>query len=130
MARVLLAHNYHLPLDSREAKAGKPYPPLGPLVSAAAAEAAGHDLAVYDPMFTPTVDTFAEALDGHRPEQVAIVPDPHAVAQKMCLTVMRDAAFTMIRLAKARGARVLVSDRKSTRLNSSHSSVSRMPSSA
>jgi anaerobic magnesium-protoporphyrin IX monomethyl ester cyclase len=108
MARVLFAHNYHLPLDVREAKAGKPYPPLGTLVSAAAAEAAGHDLAVYDPMFTRDVETFAAALDGHRPEQVAILADPHAVAQKMCLTVMRDAAFTMIRLAKERGAQVLV----------------------
>jgi anaerobic magnesium-protoporphyrin IX monomethyl ester cyclase len=109
MARVLLASNYHLPLDPREARVGKPYPPLGTLVSAAAAEAAGVDLAVYDPMFTPTVETFAQALDGHAPEQVAIVADPHAVAQKMCLTVMREAAFTMIALAKARGARVLVS---------------------
>ncbi|MDP2317326.1 MAG: radical SAM protein [Pseudomonadota bacterium] len=108
MARVLLAHNYHLPLDPREAKAGKPYPPLGTLVSAAMAEAAGHDLAVYDPMFTPRVETFADALDGHRPARVAILADPHAVAQKMCLTSMREAAFTMIRYAKARGIGVLV----------------------
>ncbi|MES2638301.1 MAG: radical SAM protein [Myxococcota bacterium] len=108
MATVLLAHNYHLPLDPREARAGKPYPPLGTLVSAAMAERAGHDVAVYDPMFTPTVETFAAALDGHRPTRVAILADPHAVAQKMCLTSMRDAAFTMIRLAKERGATVLV----------------------
>ncbi len=108
MARILFAHNYHLPLDAREAKAGKPYPPLGTLVSAAKAEAAGHDLAVYDPMFASRVETFGDALDGHRPEKVAILADPHAVAQKMCLTSMRDAAFAMIRLAKARGASVLV----------------------
>lgn len=109
MADLLLAHNYHLPLDTREARAGKPYPPLGLLVSAAALEAAGHEIAVYDPMFTRDVTTFGAALDGHRPSRVAIVADPHAVAQKMCLTVMRDAAFTMIRQAKARGAQVLVS---------------------
>ncbi len=108
MSKVLLAHNYHLPLDAREAKVGKPYPPLGTLVSAAMAEAAGHDLAVYDPMFATGVDPFADALDGHRPKKVAIVADPHAVAQKMCLTTMREAAFTMIHLAKMRGASVLV----------------------
>lgn len=108
MASVLFAHNYHLPLDPREAKAGKPYPPLGTLVSAAAAERAGHDVAVYDPMFEHRVDTFAAALDGHRPTKVAVLADPHAVAQKMCLTTMREAAFTMIRLAKKRGAAVLV----------------------
>lgn len=108
MSNVLFAHNYHLPLDPREAKAGKPYPPLGTLVSAAAAEAGGHDVAVYDPMFAHRVDTFAAALDGHRPEKVALLADPHAIAQKMCLTVMRDAAVTMIGLARQRGATVLV----------------------
>jgi len=108
VADVLFAHNYHLPLDPREAKAGKPYPPLGTLVSAAAAEAAGHDVAVYDPMFEHRVDAFAAALDGHRPKKVALLADPHAVAQKMCLTRMREAAFEMIALARARGAAVLV----------------------
>ncbi|MFZ5478894.1 MAG: B12-binding domain-containing radical SAM protein [Myxococcota bacterium] len=108
MARVLVAHNFHLPLDPNESAAGKPYPPLGTLVSAAAAEAAGVDLAVYDPTFTHDVDTFAAALDGHRPEKVALLADPHAVPQKMCTLGMREAALRMIRLAKERGAEVLV----------------------
>lgn len=108
MARLLVAHNYHLPLDPWEHATGKPYPPLGTLVSAAAARAAGHDVAVYDPMFTRDVGTFAEALAGHRPAKVALLADPHAVAQKMCLTSMREAGFTMIRLAKQAGAEVLV----------------------
>ena len=107
MARVLIAHNYHLPLDPREAAAGKPYPPLGTLVSAAMAEEAGHDVAVYDPMFTSDVGTFAAALDGHHPEKVALLADPHAIAQKMCTTRMRDAAIQMIRLAADRAIPVL-----------------------
>ncbi len=108
MAAILIAHNYHLPLDPRENAAQKPYPPLGTLVSAAAARAAGHDVAVYDPMFCRDVNTFEEALRGHRPHKVAILADPHAIAQKMCTVTMREAAFTMIRAARAGGAEVLV----------------------
>lgn len=77
-------------------------------MSVAAARAAGHEVVVYDPTFTHEVDTFAEALAGHRPDRVAILADPHAVPQKMCLTVTRDATMRMIGLARAAGARVLV----------------------
>lgn len=105
---ILLAHPYHQPLDPREHAVGKPYPPLGTLISAAAAREAGAEVVVYDPTFTREVDTFAAAMDGHRPDRVAIVADPHSVPQKMCLTVMREAAVRMIGVARARGARVLV----------------------
>jgi anaerobic magnesium-protoporphyrin IX monomethyl ester cyclase len=108
MARILLAHNYHLALDPKERPLGKPYPPLGTLVSAAAAEAAGFDVAVYDPTFTPDVETFAAALDGHRPEKVALIADPHAVPQKMCTLELRAACLRMITLARERGAQTLV----------------------
>lgn len=109
MARLLVASNFHLALDPAEAKLGRPYPPLGTLVTLAAARARGLDVALYDPTFTPSVDTFADALRGHRPERVAIVPDPHAVPQKMCTEGQREAARRMIRMAHEAGARVCVS---------------------
>lgn len=108
MAAILVAHGYHLPLDPRENAAQKPYPPLGTLVSAAAARDLGHDVALYDPMFCRDVATFDEALRGHKPRQVAILADPHAIAQKMCTVTMREAAMTMVRAAKAHGAAVMV----------------------
>ena len=109
MAELLLAHNYHLPLDPHEAALGRPYPPLGTLVTAAELENRGVDFAMYDATFTPTVATFAEALRGHRPRRVALVADPHAVPQKMCTLRMRQAAVEMLGLAKGAGATVLVS---------------------
>jgi anaerobic magnesium-protoporphyrin IX monomethyl ester cyclase len=109
MAELLLAHNYHLPLDPHEAALGRPYPPLGTLVTATELEGRGVGLAVYDPTFTATVATFDDALRGHRPRRVALVADPHAVPQKMCTLRMREAAYEMIGLAKRAGARVLVS---------------------
>ncbi len=91
-----------------EARAQKPYPPLGTLVTAAELRARGHEAVVYDPMFCRDVDTFGEALRGWRPSQVAIVADPHSVPVKMCLTSMREAAQRMVTLAREAGAEVLV----------------------
>lgn len=108
MARVLVAHTWHQRLDPAEQALSRPYPPLGPLVSLAELRAAGVDAAFYDPTFAVDVDAFADSLDGHRPERVAILADPHSVPQKMCLTTVRDAALRMVRLAQARGAEVLV----------------------
>lgn len=108
MARFLLAHSWHQALDPAERALDKPYPPVGVLASLAEARAAGHALAFYDPTFAPEVDAFALALDGHRPERVAILADPHAVPQKMCLASVREAALRMVALARARGAEVFV----------------------
>lgn len=105
---LLLASPYHLPLDPQEVAAGKPYPPLGTLVSAAELRRAGHDVAFYDATFNHDPATFAAALDGHRPTRVALVSDPHAVPVKMCTTAQRNAALTMIGLATSRNANVLV----------------------
>ncbi|GDX80057.1 Mg-protoporphyrin IX monomethyl ester oxidative cyclase [Deltaproteobacteria bacterium] len=105
---LLLASPYHLPLDPQEVAAGKPYPPLGTLVSAAELRAQGHEVAFYDATFNHDPTTFAGALDGHRPAKVAIVSDPHAVPVKMCTIAQRTAALTMIESAKSRGAEVLI----------------------
>lgn len=108
MSAFLLAHTYHLPLDPAEARLGRPYPPLGTLVSHAALEADGVDVALYDPTFSATVADFELALRGHQPRRVAIVPDPHAIPQKMCTRQLREAALAMVRLARAAGAEVCV----------------------
>ncbi|MSQ03516.1 MAG: B12-binding domain-containing radical SAM protein [Myxococcales bacterium] len=105
---MLLASPYHLSLDPAEAAAGKPFPPLGPLVSAAELRARGHAVAFYDATLLSPVDTFREALRGHRPTRVAIVSDPHSVPVKMCTLGQREAAISMVRLARDAGASVLV----------------------
>jgi len=108
MAELLVAHAFHLALDPNERALGKPYPPLGTLVSAAQARAAGHELAVYDPTFSPDAGFFEAALAGHRPRRVALLADPHAIPQKMCTLANREAAVAMVRAAKGAGAEVLV----------------------
>ncbi len=105
---LLLASPYHLALDPMEVEAGKPYPPLGPLVSAAELLALGHDVRLYDATFARDMEPFQLALAGHRPTRVALVADPHAVAVKMCTTAQREATCAMVAAAKAAGAAVLV----------------------
>lgn len=105
---ILLASPYHGPLDAAEWATGRPYPPLGTMVSAAALRERGLDVALYDPGAQGDVEAFGAALDGHRPRQVAIVADPHSVPVKMCTRAQRSAALRMVALAKARGAEVLV----------------------
>ena len=111
MARVLIASNDQLALNPHEAAVAKPYPPLSALVLAAQLREAGHAVALHDPMFEPAgrgEAALAEAIDAHRPEIVVIAADDHAVHQKMCLGVLREAALAMVRVAKARGAVVVV----------------------
>lgn len=110
MAYVLVASNYHLAHDPREEALGRPYPPLGALVIAASLRAAGHEVAVYDPMFLPSEAAFGPALaaaHGGRTSHVIIAADDHSVQQKMCLGRVREAGLAMVREAHARGLGVL-----------------------
>ncbi len=111
MARILVASNDQLALNPHEAAVGKPYPPLGALVIAANLRRAGHTVALHDPMFEPSgrgETALVAALDAHGAEIVVLAADDHAVHQKMCLGVLREAALAMVRAAKGRGAKVVV----------------------
>lgn len=108
MARVLVTHNYHLALDPHAIAEGKPYPPLGTAVIAAALRRAGHDVVFHDATFVEDPTTFAAVVAAARPDRVAIIADPHAVPQKMCLAAQRRAAFDMVAAARSHGAAVLV----------------------
>lgn len=105
---MLIASPYRMALDAAEVAAGRPYPPLGTLVSAAEARARGVQVALFDATLEPDARAFALALAGHRPARVAIVSDPHSIPVKMCTTVQRAAALEMVATARESGAEVLV----------------------
>ncbi len=105
---MLVASPYHLAQDPAEAALGKPYPPLGPLVTVAELRTRGVAASFYDATFATGPEAFADALAGHRPGRVALVSDPHAVPVKMCTLAQRNAALTMVRMAHDGGAEVLV----------------------
>ncbi|HEY6191997.1 MAG TPA: radical SAM protein [Bacteroidota bacterium] len=108
MSNVLFTHSYFLSLDPKEFGAMMPYAPLGTLYAAAGARAGGHRVALFDSMLASGPAEFGLHLRRHRPDVVVIFDDDFNYLTKMCLTRMREAAFSLTRLAKAHGSTVIV----------------------
>ena len=105
---VLFAQSYHLYFDPKLWREMHPYPPLGSLYGAAVARAAGHDVSFYDSMLATSPNSWAMALDRHRPGVVVLYEDNFNYLTKMCLARMREAALDMIAAAKRIDATVIV----------------------
>jgi anaerobic magnesium-protoporphyrin IX monomethyl ester cyclase len=108
VAAVLFAHGHLLGFDPKQFAIGKPYPPLATLFAAAHLRAAGHRVALYDPMLDQDISGFEGALDRARPELVVLYDDAFNWFTKMCLGRMRAAARAMCAVAHARGVPVIV----------------------
>ena len=108
MTSILLAHSYFLRLDPKQWQKMRPYPPLGTLYAAEVLRNVGYQVAVFDAMLAESEDEFCEALRIHQPRHVVLFEDNFNFLSKMCLTRMREAALTMVTMAKAAGCRVAV----------------------
>lgn len=108
MADVLLTHSYHLFYDRKQTRKMQPYPPLGTLYAAALLRSAGISVALFDTMLTDPEREFDAALKEHRPRMVVLYEDNFNFLTKMCLTRMREVAYSMLDAAKRVGATVLV----------------------
>ncbi len=108
MSQVLFGQSYFLRFDPKLWQAMQPYPPLGTLYAAAYVRARGYDVALFDAMLAESEDQWAQALDRHRPQFAVLFEDNFNYLSKMCLLRMRQAAFTMIGMAKQRGCMVIL----------------------
>jgi anaerobic magnesium-protoporphyrin IX monomethyl ester cyclase len=108
VADVLLTHSYHLPYDRKQVRKMQPYPPLGTLYAASVLRENGISVAVFDSMLEEPEEGFRKALRTHCPKFIAIYEDDFNFLTKMCLTRMREVAFSMIDEARKSGARVIV----------------------
>ncbi len=104
MSDILLTHSYHLFYDRKQVRKMQPYAPLGTLYAASLLEQQGYDVAVFDTMLEDPEVGFPEALKKHRPRIVAVYEDNFNFLTKMCLTRMRNVAFSMAAQARAVGA--------------------------
>jgi anaerobic magnesium-protoporphyrin IX monomethyl ester cyclase len=104
---VLLTHSYHLPYDVKQLRKMQPYPPIGTLYAAASLRAQGISVAVFDPMLEDPESGIARSLAAHRPRIVAIYEDDFNFLSKMCLTRMRDVAWSIAAAARKIGAIVV-----------------------
>ena len=109
MTGTLFGQAYYLRFDPKLWAAQQPYPPLGTLYAAAHLRASGHEVTLFDAMLAESEDAWAAAVDRHRPRFAVIYEDSFNYLSKMCLLRMREAALAMIRMARERGATVIVS---------------------
>jgi anaerobic magnesium-protoporphyrin IX monomethyl ester cyclase len=108
MVDVLFTHSYFLRYDPKEFRAMMPYPPLGTLYAAGVARQHGYSVALSDSMLAESEEEFRGALELHHPKAVVIFDDDFNYLTKMCLSRMRQAAFTLSALARAAGCSVIV----------------------
>ncbi|HLA87499.1 MAG TPA: cobalamin-dependent protein, partial [Anaerolineales bacterium] len=108
MTQVLFGQSYYLRFDPKLWDAMQPYPPLGTLYAASYIRERGYDVALFDAMLAHSEDEWAESLDRHEPQYAIIFEDNFNYLSKMCLLRMREAAFTMIEMAKGRGCVVIL----------------------
>jgi anaerobic magnesium-protoporphyrin IX monomethyl ester cyclase len=106
VSEVLLAHSYFLQLDPKQHAKMRPYPPLNTLHAATVLRDRGWDVAVFDAMLAAGEHEFAEMLQMQRPSIVVLYEDNFNFLSKMCLARMREAAITMVRMARQAGCLV------------------------
>src|SRR5918996_1904547 len=108
MTQILLGQSYFLRFDSKLWEAMQPYPPLGTLYAASYLRQHGYEVALFDAMLAESEDEWGKALDAHKPHYAILYEDNFNYLSKMCLLRMREAAFTMIEMAKARDCTVIL----------------------
>lgn len=114
MKNILFTHSYFLRFDPKQWATGQPYAPLGTLYAAALMRKNGYEVSLFDTMFARQPEEIIPQLEKVLPHFFVIYDDGFNYLTKMCLTNMREAAFKMIRFAKARGCTVIVSSSDST----------------
>ena len=108
MPDLLFGQSYYLRFDPKLWDALMPYPPLGTLYAAAYMRSKGYSVALFDAMLAESEAEWAAALDKYQPRFACIFEDNFNYLSKMCLSRMREAAFRMTEMAKARGIPVIL----------------------
>lgn len=108
MTQILLGQSYYLHFDPKLWDSMQPYAPLGTLYAASYLRQHGYDVALFDAMLGESEEEWADALDQHKPQYAILFEDNFNYLSKMCLLRMRDAAFKMIQMAKARECVVIL----------------------
>jgi anaerobic magnesium-protoporphyrin IX monomethyl ester cyclase len=108
MTQILLGQSYYLRFDPKLWATMQPYPPLGTMYAASWLRQHGYEVALFDAMLAESEEEWAQVLDEHKPQYAIIYEDNFNYLSKMCLLRMRQAAFTMIEMAKSRGCIVIL----------------------
>lgn len=114
MSRVLFGQSYYLKFDPKLWAAMQPYPPLGTLYAASFLRAHDYEVALFDAMLAESEQAWAEALAREQPRYAILYEDNFNYLSKMCLLRMREAAFTMMAMARRHGCTVVAAGSDAT----------------
>ena len=107
-SEVLFGQAYYLQFDPKLHEAMQPFPPLGTLYAASCLRARGYGVALFDAMLAGGESEWDAALERAQPRFAVLFEDNFNYLSKMCLLRMRQAAFTMVEMARRRGCTVIV----------------------
>lgn len=108
MTDILFGQSYYLRFDPKLYASMQPYPPLGTLYAASLMRQQGYSVAMFDAMLADSENEWATTLDHYKPRFAVLFEDNFNYLSKMCLLRMREAAFTMTRMATERGVMVII----------------------
>ncbi len=114
MSSILFTHSYFLRFDPKQWATSQPYAPLGTLYAASLMRENGYQVFFHDSMFDADAKAILPVIEKYNPDFFVIYDDGFNYLTKMCLTNMREAAFKMIKQAKQKGSKVIVSSSDST----------------
>ena len=108
MTDIVFSHSYYYKFDAKQWKNQTPFPPLGTIYAAAYLRENGYTVDLFDANLLEDPKTVKPFLEKQQPRIFALYDDGFNYLTKMCLTKMREAAFTMIKIAKTQGCKVIV----------------------
>jgi anaerobic magnesium-protoporphyrin IX monomethyl ester cyclase len=111
---ILFGQSYFLRFDPKLFAAMQPYPPLGTLYAASYMRSRGYDVNLFDAMLAESESEWDQALERSQPRIAVLYEDNFNYLSKMCLLRMRQAAFSMIGMARQRGCIVIVAGSDAT----------------
>lgn len=109
MPKILFTHSYFYKLDAKQWRFKQPYPPLATILAASVVRRSGFETHLFDSCLKEDPSEIKSKIEKLKPEYFVIYDDGFNYLTKMCLTVMREAAFTMAQAAKEAGCIVIVS---------------------
>jgi anaerobic magnesium-protoporphyrin IX monomethyl ester cyclase len=114
MSKILFSHSYFMRFDPKQWATGQPYPPIGTLYAASMMRQQSHEVSFLDTMFAYGPEEVILPLQKHNPDFFVIYDDGFNYLTKMCLTNMRESAFEMMKFARQKGCKVIVSSSDAT----------------
>ncbi len=114
MKKVLFTHSYFYRFDKKQWENKQYYPPLGTITAAAFIRENGYQATLFDTNLAESPKEVIPVIQKQQPDYLVIYDDGFNYLTKMCLTLMREAAFDLIRTGKEWGCKVIVSSSDST----------------